>query len=247
MTKFPVLISIPHSSVFVPKRIQPSLLIKERDISTHADLYTDKIYKLRNAHVVMAKISRVLLDVNRAPDDIETECRLQVDGVVVRTTPDGKPIYKDPPSMEEVAARIAKYHTTFHDEIDELVQLGKVKFLIDGHSMWSTGPKALKDAGKKRADICLGNRDYTSCSREQTQFIRRFFEAHGYSVAVNDPYRGKFVVGYHCHRRTLPGIQIELNRALYLNERTLAPKEAQIKHLHGLFEELVKCFSEKFL
>jgi N-formylglutamate amidohydrolase len=243
MKKHPIIVSIPHASIFVPKDIKENMLIKERDVRNHADLYTDEIYTVKNAHVLKAKISRLVVDANRAPDDIEIECRLQVDGVVVRTTPDAKVIYQSPPSMKSICCRIERYHDTFHDELESQIKKTGAKFLIDGHSMWSVGPKALKDAGKKRADVCLGNRDYTSCSRAQTHFIKHFFESHGFTVAVNVPYRGKYILGFHCHRRTFPGIQIEFNRALYLNEKTLARKGKEIKKLNALMEELVEALS----
>ena len=221
------------------------MLIGDRDIRNHADLYTDQIYNAKNAHVVKAKISRLAVDVNRASDDIETESRLYVDGVVVRTTPDGKIIYKSPPSLKAIDERIEKYHDTFHAELEKMIDSTGAKFLIDGHSMWSVGPSSLKDAGQKRVDVCLGNRDYTSCTRLQTNFIKQFFEKHGFNVSINTPYRGKYTLGFHCHRRKIPGIQIEFNRALFLNEKTLRPNTEMIKKLHGLIEELVEQLTDK--
>jgi N-formylglutamate deformylase len=246
MKKHPIIISIPHASIFVPKKIREKMMISDRDIRTHADLYTDQIYNVKNAHVLKAKISRLVVDVNRAPDDIELECRLQVDGVVVRTTPDGKIIYKSPPDLNAIRERIKKYHYTFHEELEEKIEKTSAKFFIDAHSMWSSGPKSLKDAGEKRAEICLGNRDYTSCTRSQTHFIKHFFESHGFNVAINKPYRGKFILGYHCHRKKSPGIQIEFNRSLYLNEKTLARNKAKVEQLNKLIEELVEKIADKF-
>ncbi|MBU1992533.1 MAG: N-formylglutamate amidohydrolase [Patescibacteria group bacterium] len=246
MKKHPIIVSIPHASIFVPKDIKENMIIGERDVRNHADLYTDEIYNIKNAHVLNAKISRLIVDVNRAPDDIETECRLQVDGVVVRTTSDGKIIYKFPPSVKAICSRIEKHHDTFHDELGKKIEETGAKFLIDGHSMWAIGPKLLKDAGEKRADVCLGNRDYTSCSHLQTHFIKHFFESHGFAVAINVPYRGKFVLGFHCHRQKFPGIQIEFNRSLYLSEKTLSRKKGMTKHLNGLMEQLVEEISNRF-
>ncbi len=245
MKKYPVIVSIPHASVFVPKIIRKNMIISDRDIRNHADLYTSEIYSVKNAHVLKAKISRLIVDVNRASDDIETECRLQADGVVVRTTPDGKVIYKSPPDIEAIRDRIVKYHDTFHDDIEDSIKKTGAKFFIDGHSMWSIGPKSLKDAGEKRPDLCLGNRDYTSCTKKQTNFIKTFFESHGFSVAINTPYRGKYILGFHCHRRTFPGIQIEFNRSLFLNEKTLACDEKKVKKLNGLMEQLVEEVANK--
>lgn len=244
--KIPILVSIPHASTFVPKEIRDKMIISDHDISNHSDLFTDEVFRVKNAYILRAKISRLVVDVNRAPDDIETECQLCIDGVAVRTTPDGKKIYAHPIGVEEISTRIEKYHDTFHDEIEDLVKSGKIKFLVDGHSMWSVGPSALKDAGVPRADICLGNRDFTSCSRTQTYFVKHFFESLGYSVAINDPYYGKYILGFHCHRQNVPGIQIEINRKLFLNEKTLTPKMNKIHKLNREIENIVSAIAEKF-
>ncbi|MDH3324174.1 MAG: N-formylglutamate amidohydrolase [Candidatus Peregrinibacteria bacterium] len=247
MNKLPILVSIPHASTFVPKEMADKMLITSRDIKDHADLFTDEIFDLNCTHKVKAGISRLVVDVNRAPDDIEIESQLCVDGVVVRVTPDGKQIYSTPPSVKGIAARIETYHFSLHDRIEEIVKKEGIKFLIDGHSMWSYRPSALKGSKVNRADICLGNRSFTSCSREQTHFVKHFFEKRGYSVAVNDPYSGKYVLGFHCHRRNLPGIQVEINRSLFLNEKTLAPKKKKIEQLNLEMKELAYEIYEQFL
>lgn len=216
------------------------MIINERDIKNHADLYTDQIFHVKNAPVIKAKISRMVVDANRAFDEIEAEGRLQVDGLVVRITPDGKIIYKTPPSLKDIRSRIEKYHDTFHAELRKKIKETGAKFLIDGHSMWSRGPQLLIDAGVKRAEICLGNRDYLSCTPTQTDLIKHFFEDAGFTVAINIPYQGKYILGSYCHRSKLPGIQIEFNRSLYLNEKTLAPKKQMIRKLNILIEQLIE-------
>ena len=96
-----------------------------------------------------------------------------------------------------------------------------------------------------RADIVLGNRDFTTCSRDMTLKIVSFFQDRGFSVSVNDPYPGKYVLGHHCSRRGLPGIQIEINRKLYMNEKTLNRKKTEIKKLRGIIKELTSMLDEE--
>ena len=104
-----------------------------------------------------------------------------------------------------------------------------------------------QNAEKERADIVLGNRSYTTCSREHTFFFKRFFERHGFSVAINDPYSGKYILGYHCSRKHLPGIQIEINRKHYMDENSLQKNPKRVRELNALIKEVVKEFYEKFL
>lgn len=235
--KYPILITAPHCSTFVPVDLRKRMLLTDAQIRRNWDPFTDEIFDIPKAYMVKARISRLVTDLNRAPDDIEMEYKLSNDGVVVSVDIDGNPIYKEVPPIEKVFERVQKYHDAFHDKIDELKP--NVKFLIDGHSLRSKAPDTRVDAGKKRADIVLGNRDFTTCSRSMTQKIMNFFSDRGFSVDVNNPYKGRYLIGYHCSRRTLPGIQIEVNERLYMNEKTNRPYRSKIDDLHRIMIRLV--------
>lgn len=241
--KLPILITIPHASLFVPADLRKNMNLVEKEIKEHADLATDEIFDVPNAYVIKADIHRLVVDPNRAPDDIEMEIKLASEGVVVAISEGGKTIYHTPPTVEQIAQRVERYHEKFHKKIEQITP--KVKFMIDGHSMKSIGPLNKPDAGKPRADIILGNRDYTTCSRQITLKIKDFFENKGYSVSVNTPYKGKYVIGYHASRKDLPGIQVEVNRKLYMNEKTLAIYPKKIAQLNSIMSELVEVISEE--
>jgi N-formylglutamate deformylase len=243
--KYPILITVPHCSTFVPIELRRLMTLRESQINKMCDPYTDDIFDIPKAHVVKARISRLVTDLNRAPDDIESEAKLSKAGVVVSIDLDGNTIYKSPPSMEMVMDRVTKYHDTFHDKIDELKP--HIKFLIDGHSMRNLGPATRADAGQERADIVLGNRDYTTCSRHMTHKIMRFFEARGFNVKINDPYKGAYLIGYHCSRKGLPGIQIEINEKLYLSEKNGRPYKRKIDELRKTMGLLVREIAEEIM
>lgn len=236
--KYPILVTIPHCSTFVPVDLRKMMTLSDFKIRKNSDPYTDLIFDVPKAHIAKARISRLVADLNRAPDDIEMEYKLSNDGVVVSVDLDGNQIYKTPPSIETIFERVQKYHDTFHAKIDELKP--KVKFLIDGHSLRGVAPDTRNDAGKQRADIVLGNRDFTTCSRSITKKVMKFFQDLGFTVAVNDPYKGRYLIGYHCSRKTLPGIQIEVNERLYMNEKTLRPYKGKIEELRKIMAWLVK-------
>ena len=236
--KYPILITIPHCSTFVPADLRRMMTLTDAQIRKNCDPLTDVIFDVPKAHVVKAKISRLVTDLNRAPDDIEMEYQLSNDGVVVSVDLDGNQIYKTPPAIETISERVEKYHNTFHDKIDELKK--NVMFLIDGHSHRSIAPSSRSDAGKERADIILGNRDFTTCSRNMTKKIMNFFKDRGFSVAINDPYKGRYLIGYHCSRKTLPGIQIEVNEKLYMNEKVRRPYKEKVEDLQRIMAWLVK-------
>lgn len=243
MDKYPILITVPHCSTFVPADLRRLMVLSDKQILRNSDPFTDVIFDLPKAYVVKARISRLVADLNRAPDDIEMEYRLSHDGVVVSVDVDGNLVYKSTPPIESIFERVQKYHDTFHDKIEELKS--NVKFLIDGHSLRGTGPASRPDAGNERADIVLGNRDFTTCSRNTTKLIMKFFQEKGFSVSINKPYAGRYLIGYHCSRRTLPGIQIEINERLYMNEERYTPHKAKIKKMRGIMVELVDMLNDE--
>ena len=243
-----VLITIPHCSSFVSKEIKTNMLLTDFDILKETDLYTDQIFSVSNAYCVKAKLSRLVADMNRAPDELEMEQRLCAEGVVVSVNSEGKHVYNKPLTAKQVDTRILKYHDPFHAKVDEYAQ--KSIFMIDGHSMWPSGRATKIDAGKARPDINLGNRDYTTCTRSQTAFFKHYFEALGYSVEVNYPFKGRYVIGYHCSRnkrKGIPGIQLEINQALYTNKKTLKPKQEMVKKLNHEIKILVDLIGEEFV
>ncbi|MBN2087599.1 N-formylglutamate amidohydrolase [Candidatus Peregrinibacteria bacterium] len=241
--KYPILITAPHCSTFIPVDLRKMMTLSDAQIRRNCDPYTDLIFDVPKAHVIKARISRLVTDLNRAPDDIEMEYKLSNDGVVVSVDLDGNPIYKSIPPIEKVLERVQKYHDSFHDKIDEIKP--NIQFLIDGHSLRSKAPNTRVDAGNERADIVLGNRDFTTCSRNMTQKIMNFFQDRGFSVEVNKPYKGRYLIGYHCSRRTLPGIQIEVNEKLYMNEKTRRPYKQKIQDLNRIMIRLVEDIYEE--
>lgn len=245
----PVLVSVPHAGAMVPEEVRSNVLLTEAELRGYTDLYTEQIFTIDGVYLLQNPWSRVIVDVNRAPDDISREYEQAAEGVIVHTTWDGKSVYRTEPPQEIADLLISKYHDPYHAQIDETIP--KVQFLIDGHSYLPVGPKLKKDSGEARPDINLGNLNYSSCSREHTMFFREFFEKRGYSVRVNFPYTGKYILGHHCHRRRIPpflvpGIQIELNQGLYVQPETDEPIPERIDEFRQLFTELVHTFAAHF-
>ena len=89
--------------------------------------------------------------------------------------------------------------------------------LIDCHSMPSaTG--ATDD--RPRADIVIGDRYGTSCVGAVAETIEETLRALGYSVSRNKPYAGGFITEHYGNPAAgLHAIQLEVNRALYMDER----------------------------
>lgn len=244
----PILISIPHASSSIPEEVADKVALTSEEILGYTDLYTDEIFDIDNVYKVKCDFSRVIVDPNRAPDDISKEYEQAAEGVIVHTTWDGKSVYKVDPDQETVDLLIKNYHNPYHEALEQYIP--KVQFLIDCHSFLPFGPKLKKDSGKERPDINLGNLNFSSCSRDHTVFFRDFFEDKGFKVSINFPYTGKYILGHHCHRRRIPpflvpGIQIEINQGLYVmkDDRKIPEK---VDEFRAIFEELVEAYMHKF-
>ena len=80
-------------------------------------------------------------------------------------------------------------------------------------------------SGKKGghcADFVLGDRDGTTCAPEFTNFVAGVLRGRGYTVRINDIYKGVEIV----KRQGRPAanrhsLQIEVDRALYMDQKTL--------------------------
>lgn len=246
----PILLSVPHASRRIPEEVLPYITFGDADLEGYIDLCTDQIYDVENVHTIMGEVCRVFVDVNRAPDDIAREYEKGQDGVIVHVTQDGKPIYHQLPSDELVQLLIQRYHDPYHEKIDAV--MGNLHFLFDCHSYAPIGPPMKKDAGQVRPDFNIGNLRYSTCNRQHTLFVRDFFQERGYTVGINTPYAGGYVLAHHCHRRRIPtflvpGMQIEISQGLYLDSDTLAPLPGGIEKARTIIRDLMDAFAGYFL
>ena len=117
------------------------------------------------------------------------------------------------------------YRETLDDALQSAVQKHGVRWHLNLHSMPSNAYQRLGIVtDKKLADIVLGDLNGVSSSAEFTAAVAAQFTQLGYSVAFNDPYAGLDLLRqYGQPDRGFQSLQIEINRAVYLNEDTREP------------------------
>jgi N-formylglutamate amidohydrolase len=168
--------------------------------------------------------------------------------LIWRTLDDGRPIYARKLAVGEVVARIERCHAPYHATLRARIRATQARFgvsyHVNCHSMNAVaGSQGEGGAGSARADFVLGDRDGTTCEPGFTQAARRILQALGYAVKVNDPYKGvELVRAYSDPLAGRHSLQIEVNKRLYMDERTRerhAGFTTVQAHLQTLVEALV--------
>jgi N-formylglutamate deformylase len=243
VTALPLVLDSPHSGEFYPDDFDhapPRELVRLAE-----DTHVGRLYGFApalGATLLEARFPRAYVDANRSLADIDPELladawgeplaptrkTAQGIGLVWRLARTGVPMYRRKLTAAEVRDRIDRCYLPYHAALDAELEArhrehGAV-WHLNCHSMPAVGDAMADDPGRERADFVLGDRDGTTCSPAFTAYVTSTLSDLGYSVAVNDPYKGVEIVRRHGrpdeHRHSL---QIELNRRLYMDESTLLP------------------------
>ena len=249
----PVLVEVPHAGLGVPDSVRPLLAAPEAALLRDADIYVDQLYDQAadaGATVLAARLSRYVVDLNRASDDVDRETvpdhptprALQPRGVVWRITTDGRPALERPLSFAELRDRVDRFYSPYHRELEAQIERLRERFgfavLLAAHSMPSS---SRSNRGSPRADVVPGTRGRTTAAPEVIDLVDEHFVSAGHSVRHDDPYRGGWTTAnYGRPHEGVHAIQIELNRALYVDEETLAPKSEEFQRLRRLLTDLIE-------
>ena len=139
-------------------------------------------------------------------------------------------------TVDEVRQRIDRFWRPYHAALGHLIEGAHRRFgcvwHVNCHSMPSVSSvKSPEGPGHERPDFVLGDRDGATCAPEFTGLVRATLAGMGYRVTVNDPYKGvELVRAYSDPAAGRHSLQVEIKRALYMDEAAIAP--------HGGFDRL---------
>jgi len=252
--KVPLVFNSPHSG-----RIYPSAFLAASRLDAHTlrrseDAFVEELFGFvpdLGAPLLHAHFPRAYLDVNREPYELDpilfrdglphyanTQSVRVVGGLgtIARIVSESDEIYREPLSVEAALERINRLYTPYHETLSGLLLEAKREFglavLIDCHSMPSS-PTADKSAG--RPDFVLGDRFGTSCSGGLTRLAASTLEAQGYAVTLTKPYAGGYITEHYGRpHKAQHVLQIEINRALYMNETSFAKSQGFDQLQEGL-------------
>lgn len=236
--ELPLVFDSPHSGSHYPEEF--AFACPLMNLRRAEDCYVDELYAAATAHgatLIGAVFPRSYIDVNRAADDLDpglVHGRLPPHlkprpttrvGLVRRYARPGMPIYDRKLDPHEIVSRVATYHEPYHRVLDEACDRLHGRFgavwHVNCHSMPSRGNRREGRKGE-HGDFVLGDRDGTTCAAEFTEYVATVLRGMGYDVRINEGFKGVEIVrrqGRPHHNRH--SLQIEVDRSLYMDQRTL--------------------------
>ncbi|PUB11036.1 N-formylglutamate amidohydrolase [Yoonia sediminilitoris] len=258
-----VVFASPHSGRDYPATFLNSAVLNAHEIRSSEDAYVDQLFAGAPDHgapLLSARAPRAYLDLNRAPDELDSALIEGVRrhahnpriasglGVIPRVVANGRHIYRGKLSLVEAHTRIARYWRPYHDQLQTLLDESNNQFgeaiLIDCHSMPHEALENVAPPGSPRPDIVLGDRFGATAAARVVERVEMAFDKAGLRVARNMPFAGAFITQHYGRPpRGQHAIQVEIDRALYMNEKTLEPHagfDAFVHLLDGVIADLAE-------
>jgi N-formylglutamate deformylase len=235
----PLVLDSPHSGKEYPDDFGASVA---RDLLRRAeDSHVDELYAAGpdvGATLIAARFPRSYIDANRSLLDIDAalldapwpgpaipSAKTQKGvGLIWRVLDTGEPIYARKLAVEEVKQRIVRYHQPYQRAVKDALDRAHEHFggvwHLNLHSMPAVSSVISDEGpGKQRADFVLGDRDGSTCEPGFTALVAEALRAMGYTVKVNDPYKGvELVRAFSDPKAERHSLQVEVNRRLYMDE-----------------------------
>lgn len=238
-----VVFASPHSGRAYPAEFLRRSCLDAQTLRSSEDAFVDDLLAAApevGAPLLLAEVPRAYVDMNRSPDELDPALIEGVTrgalnpriasglGVIPRVVANGRPIYRGKITLAEAEARIARcwrpYHAALAALLDEQMRLFGEAVLIDCHSMPHEATEGHAPAGAPRPEVVVGDRFGAAAAGEIVDRIEAAFVAAGLRVARNTPFAGAFVA--QAYGRPAQGrhvVQVEIDRALYMDERMIRP------------------------
>ncbi|MFD0859272.1 N-formylglutamate amidohydrolase [Roseovarius aquimarinus] len=258
-----VVFASPHSSCAYPATFLERALPDALAIRSSEDAFVDRLFEtapLHGAPLLLAGAPRAYVDLNRSADELDPALiegarhhghnpRIASGlGVIPRVVAGGRAIYDGKIGVAEARKRIdlfwRPYHAALAAEMNAAHRAFGNAILIDCHSMPHEALDCSVRSGARRPDVVLGDRFGASASREVTEKIEAAFLRAGLSVARNTPFAGAYIAqAYGRPPRGRHAVQVEIDRALYMDERTVTPS-ADFDAFHTLMKGVIAELAE---
>ncbi len=259
----PILIAVPHAG-----RAYPGSLIERmrhpgyaalRLEDRYVDLLGEAVARATGAALLVAHAPRAMVDLNRAPEDVDWEmfARGKPDGLgsytpglrarsglglIPRRLPGLGELWKRRHDETDLTDRIEQIHAPYHQCLAESLRILRARWgaalLIDLHSMPPLGHRD----GLPPAEFVLGDRFGSACHGALVASCFGYFSSQRRASAHNRPYAGGYVLERHAApEEGLHALQLEIDRSRYLDAGMVEPGNgfaAIVEVLTGLVQRL---------
>lgn len=256
----PLVLDSPHSGDEYPEDF--GFALTREALRQAEDSYVDELYASGpdvGATLIAARFPRSYIDPNRSVLDIDGSLlaapwpgpavpsakTARGIGLIWRVLDTGEPIYTRKLAVDEVKNRIVRYHQPYQRAVKNALDRAHRHFggvwHLNLHSMPAVSSAVSEEGpGKSRADFVLGDRDGSTCEPQFTAVVADALRGMGYEVKINDPYKGvELVRAFSDPGAGRHSLQIEVNRRLYMNERT-RERNAGFTALQGNLSRLLE-------
>jgi len=234
--RLPFVFASPHSGRLYPLNFTAKSRLTPEALRRSEDAYVDELFDAVTdfgCPFLAAEFPRAYVDTNRAANELDPamfDAPLTVPvavpgarvnaglGVIPRVVRDGVDIYRDKLSAGEAENRLSRFYRPYHATLAALVDETRRRFgcavVVDCHSMPSVPAVS---------EIVFGDCNGTATSPQLIRHVERSFALQGFATARNTPYAGGYTTHLYARRQTgVHALQIEVNRALYLDEERIA-------------------------
>jgi len=238
-----VVFASPHSGTSYHDSFVSSSILDRHTIRSSEDAFVDQLFDAApdfGAPFLKADAPRAYVDLNRSPDELDPALiqgarrhghnpRVASGlGVIPRVVANGRAIYRGKLAMVQAQQRIDLYWHPYHKALQSLLDQSHAQFgqaiLIDCHSMPHEAMDGIARGNRQRPEVVLGDRFGAAAGSEVVDRVEAAFAGAGLNVARNTPFAGAYVTqAYGRPSRSQHVVQVEIDRALYMDEQTIRP------------------------
>jgi N-formylglutamate deformylase len=226
----PVIAHVPHSSTSIPKDVRRSLVLSDTDLKKELifmmDCYTAELFSgivALGGSAMVNNYSRLVVDPERFENDEEEVMSLRGMGAVYTKTADQQMLRKNLSAKEKeemLSTYFRPYHEALRKEVQKLLEQFERCLIIDCHSFPSKPLPYELDQSIDKPDICIGT-DPFHTPNELITVVQSYCDANEVNITINKPFAGTYVpLEYLGKDRRVSSIMVEVNRSLYMNEKT---------------------------
>ena len=258
-----VIFASPHSGRTYGAEFLRASILDEVALRSSEDAFVDLLLGAApdaGSPVLLGAVPRAYVDYNRAATELDPALIQDLPkggmnarvlsglGVIPRVVAGARAIYSGKISRADADTRLSRFWHPYHAQLTALMIRQRTRFgrasLFDMHSMPHDAIGSGNGFTTARPEIVLGDRFGAACHPDISARVSEVFTAAGLRVARNAPFAGAYIVqrygqpavGQHV-------IQIEIDRALYMDEQHVRPSP-DFAAFQALMDNVVPALSD---